>query len=232
VPDYDDVYQMEEYDRQQVQSLQRTRDYRKFARSVTYQPFFQRVRHTPGARVLDVGCGVGRFCLAAAACGWDVTGIDISERAIKIAQQFATFPVHACTLESMIGQGQVFDAATAFEVLEHLADPVGFLRQVQRVLRPRGDVLCTVPNWDYEPLHSTTKRDWIPPIHLGFFTLRALQTAGEQAGLQDAQAGIIWSDPFPAGQGPLRPLRWLLRRLRRKPNLPVGLWLHGRAPAG
>lgn len=225
-PDYDDVYQMEEYDQQQTQSLQNTKDFRKFARSVTYQPFFRHVPQAPGATVLDVGCGVGRFCLGAAACGWDVTGIDVSARAVKIAQRFAGFPVLHCTLEEMIEQHKVFDAATAFEVLEHLSDPVGFLRNLQRVLRPGGHVLCTVPNWEHEELRTTTRRDWIPPIHLCFFTQRALQTAGERAGLAQVEAGIIWSDPTPSHQGVLRHMKWHSRRWRGKPNLPVGLFLH------
>ncbi|HEX6432910.1 MAG TPA: class I SAM-dependent methyltransferase, partial [Gemmatimonadales bacterium] len=188
--DYDRVYQTAEYDREQVKVLQ-TVNPLTLAQHPTYRAFFDRVPHESGARLLDVGCGVGRFCLGAYALGWDVTGIDVSERAIKAGRPFARFPLTVATTEELAARGDRFDVATAFEVLEHLASPVEFLQTVQRVVSPGGQVFCTVPNWDSAVVRTSTRHYWLPPIDLLFFTAASLKAAGERSGLVGVTAGVI-----------------------------------------
>lgn len=204
--------------------LQNERDFSRFTRFITFRPFFQQVVQTPGKALLDVGCGVGRFCQAAYSQGWNVTGIDISNTAIEIGQRYAAFPMRAANLAEIAAEPVRFDVVTAFEVMEHLTQPVSFLSQIRDVLGPSGEVFCTVPHWDCEGVRSATRPDWVPPIHLLFFTQAALRTLAERAGFRDITVGLIWTDPLPDGF--VDKLRWVKRRLKGEPREPSGLWLH------
>lgn len=226
--DYSSVYEMEEYQTQHVECLINTPDKSVFAREATYAPFFAQVPYQPGYRLLDIGCGVGRFCHAAAAKEWDVRGIDISELAISIGQTHAAFPLECLSLEDCVARGDHYDVVTAFEVFEHLADPVQFLKLITRLLRPGGTFFCTVPNWNCRRIQQATRQDWLPPVHLLFYTQPALSTLAEAAGFRQAHTGIISTDPRPADWPRL--LQWYGRRLRGKSNHPLGLWLCAQWP--
>jgi 2-polyprenyl-3-methyl-5-hydroxy-6-metoxy-1,4-benzoquinol methylase len=223
--DYDRVYRSAEYESDQVLAL-RSLNGSELAHHPTYRSFFRQVAYVPGARLLDVGCGVGRFAHAAHALGWDVTGIDVSPVAIEIGREFARFPLRVATLEEMISQGERFDVLTAFEVLEHLVSPVQFLASAQQLLRPGGQIFCTVPNWNSSTVRSTARPDWLPPIHLLFFTEAALQRTGVSSGLVRVSTGVIRADPAPAGLVP--GARWLARRALGRSREALGVWLHGR----
>ena len=222
--DYDAVYQSAEYQTDQVRALH-SMDGKELANQGTYRAFFEQVPRAPGARLLDVGCGVGRFCVGAYSRGWDVTGIDVSPLAISIAKEFAPFPLRVATVEELISQGEHFDVVTAFEVLEHLRSPLQFLSNIQKIVRPGGQTFFTVPNWDCAGVQSTTRPDWLPPIHLMYFTELALRRAGELSGLERVSTGVIWSDTQP--RGGLAKARWAARRVLQRPRDPLGLWLHG-----
>jgi SAM-dependent methyltransferase len=226
--DYDRVYRSAEYEGDQVRALE-SFDGTQLAEHPTYRAFFDNVPHPAGARLLDVGCGVGRFCQAAYALGWDVTGTDVSALAIATGRKFARFPMRVETVEELIDQGDRFEVVTAFEVLEHLSAPVEFLSRVRQLLRPGGHAFCTVPNWHSALVRTTSRPDWIPPIHLLFFTGAALHRTAELSGLDSVTTGVIWSDPMPSRLGSRA--RWVARRILRRPREPLGLWVRARRAA-
>jgi hypothetical protein len=172
---------------------------------------------------------VGRFGLGAFARGWNVTGIDVSVRAIEAGREVVPFPLRVATVEDLRRQGEQFHVVTAFEVLEHLAAPVEFLSQLRGLVLPEGQVFCTVPNWNSAVVRSSSRPDWLPPIHLLFFNPSALHTLAERSGLVGVSTGLIWSDPMPTR--PVHRMRWLARRLLGRPQEPLGLWMHAWVPA-
>jgi 2-polyprenyl-3-methyl-5-hydroxy-6-metoxy-1,4-benzoquinol methylase len=190
----------------------------------TYRPFFQTARRSDGATLIDLGCGVGRFCHAASENGWKVSGIDISKRAISVGTRYANFPMRNMNIEDLIATDERYDVATAFEVLEHLSDPDKFLVQMRTLLNPGGQIFCTVPNWNSPEVQNATQHDWLPPIHLLFFSRSSLAEVARRAGFRNIVIGEIWCDDFPA-EWSRRP-RWIARRIKHGPRSPLGLWLH------
>jgi SAM-dependent methyltransferase len=94
-------------------------------------------------RVLEVGCGAGRFLRAVAHERPALTpcGADVSERALAIAARLAP----GMELRRVAGPGAPlpardgeFDAVLALDVLEHVPDPHAFLGEIARVLVPGG----------------------------------------------------------------------------------------------
>jgi SAM-dependent methyltransferase len=95
-------------------------------------------RLTPGRRLLDVGCSYGAFLELARERGWEVTGVDLSAKAAAYATAQRGLPVFTGTLEAAAYPARTFSAVTMWDVIEHLDDPRGLLREVHRVLAPGG----------------------------------------------------------------------------------------------
>lgn len=100
-------------------------------------------------RVLDVGCGVGAVAMYLAAQGADVTGVDVSGRAIQIARK-AKQRNNLKNIEFIEGEVKIFDkrfdVVTCFEVLEHVADEKKFLRTIKKNLKPNGVLVLSTPS--------------------------------------------------------------------------------------
>jgi 2-polyprenyl-3-methyl-5-hydroxy-6-metoxy-1,4-benzoquinol methylase len=98
----------------------------------------------PAGRWLDVGCSTGAFPAAGRAAGLDVEGLEVSAPAVEQAR-LRGVPVHHVRAEAFEPAGR-YDAITAFDVIEHMPDPVAFVRRAASWLRPGGAIALTVPN--------------------------------------------------------------------------------------
>jgi SAM-dependent methyltransferase len=108
------------------------------------------VRHfPPETRLLDVGCGGA----------WlgdhfeRYTGVDVSAEAVAAAQERGIEALHIDPGQSLPFPDESFDGVVLKDVLEHVDDPVGLVRDVRRVLRPGGKVFASSPDaqrwvWD------------------------------------------------------------------------------------
>src|SRR5882762_9732269 len=116
--------------------------------------------------LLDIGCGTGNFLAAARDAGYRVTGIELDRNAASFARERLhlerVFPLTIAEFAEQHAEER-FDVVTFFEVLEHQAAPVEFLRKVKACVRPGGVIALSVPNrerWmtgpdvlDYPPNH-------------------------------------------------------------------------------
>ena len=105
-----------------------------------------------GKAVLDVGCGGGILSEAMARLGAGVTGIDLSEKALKVAQLHLLEGRLAVryeleSAESLAGSraGQ-FDVVTCMELLEHVPDPASTVAACARLAKPGGQVFFSTIN--------------------------------------------------------------------------------------
>jgi 2-polyprenyl-3-methyl-5-hydroxy-6-metoxy-1,4-benzoquinol methylase len=98
-------------------------------------------------RVLDVGCGEGQFTAELARAGADVLGVDVAQEPLRRARarhpelQLRTIPAEG---PWPLGDAS-FELVWAGETIEHVADTVGWLSEVRRVLRSGGSLLISTP---------------------------------------------------------------------------------------
>jgi SAM-dependent methyltransferase len=139
---------------------------------------------TPG-RLLDVGCGKGRFLAAARGIGWNVQGLEYAAASAEAAR--ANFGVDVIVGDFLdVPLDNTYDALTMWHVLEHLSDPRGALARAAEAIRPGGRLVVSVPNID--SLQARLGGDaWFHldyPRHLYHFTPRALSALVEAAGFR------------------------------------------------
>ena len=148
----------------------------------------------PGERVLDLGCGAGRFVAALRDAGADPVGVELAGAALERAARTAP----GADLRLVEPDGSLplehasVDLVWCSEVLEHVADTAQLLLEARRVLRPGGRLLVTVP------FHGRVKSAVIAlarfeshfdPLgqHLRFYTRSSLAATLEHAGFEDVR---------------------------------------------
>ncbi|HEX5622155.1 MAG TPA: class I SAM-dependent methyltransferase [Solirubrobacteraceae bacterium] len=154
-----------------------------------------------GERVLDLGCGSGRFVAALRDAGADAIGVELAEAALSRAR--ANAPGADLRLVEPDGslplEHASVDLVWCSEVLEHVPDTAHLLLEARRVLRSGGRLLVTVP------YHGRVKNVLIALLrfdahfdplgqHVRFFTAHSLQTTLERSGFADVQVEP-WGGP-------------------------------------
>jgi SAM-dependent methyltransferase len=134
--------------------------------------FLKRFKPNQGDRLLEVGCGIGSFMVAARLEGWEVEGIDVSSEALAVSAPIHGLPVRHGTLDSLHFAPNHYKAIVCWEVLEHLVSPRNFMAQARRLLRDDGIFACSVPN-NGTRVPALPHDRWgptaLPPVHLNFW---------------------------------------------------------------
>lgn len=138
----------------------------------------------PG-RLLDFGCGWGFFLGIARERGWEPYGLDpLPGHAVYARAKFGATVV-TDVLRDDTFPPKFFDAVTAFQVFEHLPDPVSDLARLHRVLKPGGIILIEVPNIDTWSMRLLGRRHrHFVQDHLTFFSARTLALLLEKHGFR------------------------------------------------
>jgi len=105
-----------------------------------------------GKRVLDVGCGGGILSESMSQKGAEVTGIDLGEKALKVAQLHqlesgAKVDYRLVSAEDLAREmPESFDLVTCMEMLEHVPDPAAIVRACAALVKPGGAVFFSTIN--------------------------------------------------------------------------------------
>ncbi|HEY2773483.1 MAG TPA: class I SAM-dependent methyltransferase [Candidatus Binatia bacterium] len=201
-----------------------------------------------GLRILDIGCGAGANALELSRFG-RVTAADRSLEALAFVRSRGVDDVVAAEAPQLPFRDASFDIVTAYDVIEHVDDDRGFVRELARVLVPGGALAVHVPAWPSlwsrhdvvlehkrrytrRSLHALLSVDELEIDRLGWtnFTIFAPTAAlrlarrilpGAGSGGDGADLGIV-----PA------PINWLLRGVGRAEaavaattGLPIGVSL-------
>jgi SAM-dependent methyltransferase len=160
------------------------------ARSTSSSDELRLLSTQPPATLLDIGCGAGQFLLRASSLGYNAQGIDPDPKSVAFVANELHLPARQGSID-VLSPNERFDVITTLGVLEHIDDPVAFLRGAAEHLAPGGEILVGVPNVDSlnRRVSHLSTHDWdmfLEPGHLYHYgpgTLRRLaQAAGLQAG--------------------------------------------------
>ncbi|HXG60971.1 MAG TPA: class I SAM-dependent methyltransferase [Planctomycetota bacterium] len=132
-------------------------------------------------RLLEVGVGSGSFLRAARSAGFTVTGCDLSETVCRRIEERWGIPMHRGSLD-LLPPAQ-WDVVVMNHVLEHVQDPVDFLRAARRRLRPGGVLHVAVPNVACIEALFPGWNCYLP-CHLSYFTPQSLSQTLRRAGFQ------------------------------------------------
>lgn len=103
-----------------------------------------------GQRAADLGAGTGALALRLHELGWDVLAADFNPAGYRAGISFVEVDFNQQDFASKLGPGS-FSLITSVEVIEHVENPIGFLRNIGRLLTPGGVAVLTTPNVDSTP---------------------------------------------------------------------------------
>ena len=163
-----------------------------------------------GKRVLDVGCGGGILAEAIARKGATVTGIDLSEKALKVADLHSLESGIAVRYELISAEdlaareaGQ-YDVVTCMEMLEHVPDPSAVVKACATLVKPGGRVFFSTLNRNPKSyLFAIIGAEYVLRLlprgthdYAKFITPAELSQYGRNAGLEvEAVKGMTYN-PF------------------------------------
>jgi len=163
-------------------------------------------RHMPRGRLLDVGTGYGFFLALMQSREWEVMGLEASSTGARYGRKRWGLHILSQPWEKTSFPEGEFDVVTAFYVIEHLPDPLAFLREVHRTLRPGGMIVLRYP-------HTTPIKDILSfmriknylyhlPFHLCDFSPTSMRRALAKAGFARIKTvvGGFTAPPHLAGQ--------------------------------
>ena len=166
--------------------------------------------HLSGRKVIDIGCGGGILAESMARKGADVTGIDLSEKALRVADLHSLessvqvrYELIAAEDMALREVGQ-YDVVTCMEMLEHVPDPASIVRAAAALVKPGGHVFFSTLNRNPKSyLYAVIGAEYLLRMlpkgthdYAKFLTPAELSHFARQAGLQlDAFKGLSYN-PF------------------------------------
>ena len=160
-----------------------------------YLQILKRKVEVDSPRLIEIGCGGGEFLEKAMASGFDVAGLEISSNAVQSANRKLGIPrvVEGDLLDLDLDNLGVFDCCVMLDVLEHVRDPVAFLKRSKSLLDKNGICFIVTPSlnsWSARLLG----RYWMEykPEHLFYFNRRNIVRILNDAGFHNVNVSPNW----------------------------------------
>ncbi|MBV8774092.1 MAG: class I SAM-dependent methyltransferase [Deltaproteobacteria bacterium] len=185
----------------------------------------KRLEHlTRPGRMLEIGCAAGYFLREAHRRGWQVCGVELSPTMRRRCEDLVGCRVFG-SLQEATDSALRFDCVAMFEVIEHLDEPLRFMRQVRSVMTPRAILVLSTPNFIApEAFGNPQSNHWFcPPAHVSYFTPDTLRDCVEQAGFEAIQiVGVLEGEEMPLPDALARALAPFRKGRRLRPGGLIG----------
>jgi 2-polyprenyl-3-methyl-5-hydroxy-6-metoxy-1,4-benzoquinol methylase len=151
-------------------------------------------RYVQPGRLLDVGCAAGFFLDEARKRGWQVEGMDVSSYAVEYARGRFGYDVRHGSLTDLDYAAGAYDLVTMWDVIEHVPDPLAYVRKAASLLRSGGVFALATPDVDSLPAKLAGPR-WVgyklSEEHVYYFSTKMLTRMLEEAGFEVVNARYV-----------------------------------------
>lgn len=148
-------------------------------------------------RLLDVGCSLGAFILAAKDRGRAEHGVEISRPVALYARDIRKLNLFCGTMEEAKFKNDYFDVINMSALLEHVHDPLGMASEAYRILRKGGALSASVPSFTSLSIKILGKKyRYIAKEHLFYFTKDSIMKLLERAGFKTAKISSEYFSPL------------------------------------
>jgi 2-polyprenyl-3-methyl-5-hydroxy-6-metoxy-1,4-benzoquinol methylase len=175
---------------------------------INHKAFFKNFPSNLRGKLLDVGCGDGRFLRHAKEQGFEVWGIDFDRKSVEnVKRSLGIDTVFAMSLQEFYEYAKEknlkFDVITFFEVLEHQDKPREFLQMIKGLLKEGGYIAGSVPNRERLLIEIDWRCNYVdyPPHHFLRFSKSSLEKALNSSGFKDTEVYKLdssFTDLFPS----------------------------------
>lgn len=151
-------------------------------------------------KVLDVGSAGGHLLALLKQLGWEVTGVEISRAASEQSIKQWNIGVFNGSIHEFSKNRMTFPLVTAIDVLEHVPDPVPFIRAIRNVCEPNGYLVIDTPNgksFHYKIFGAAWRG--FNPFHIQLFDIDNVTSLLESNGFEFLKA-FTYNNAFPKGQ--------------------------------
>ena len=119
-----------------------------------------------GAKVLEIGCGLGYFSERAYKLGAKVTGVDVGKNLLKISKKRVPKGIFILGSASQLPfSKESFDFVLCTEVIEHVENQRKAIEEMFRVIKKGGMLVITSPNRFFKPLFDFLSKIGVRPYH-------------------------------------------------------------------
>lgn len=137
-----------------------------------FERFFRRTD-----KILEIGCCVGNFVAVEPK---SIVGVDIDPDAIEVCEKRGLNCKQMDCTHKFSFPDNYFDGVFACQVIEHLSDPLFFMKEIRRVLKPGGKAVIYTPDYIY----THDKFFWHDYTHKRPFTTKSLEMVAFDAGFK------------------------------------------------
>jgi SAM-dependent methyltransferase len=99
----------------------------------------------PNSKGLDIGCGNGQYIRTMDSLGWQFEGVEFNSTAVDLARKAGLKVFHG-ELKSANFKNNSFDIVSARHLIEHIPDPGDLIKEISRILKPKGRLIIITPN--------------------------------------------------------------------------------------
>lgn len=166
--------------------------WRLIARGQPYYAALDFVKDKKELMGLDVGCGYGYMTMALNSLGHKFMGIEVSNYVVNKCNELYGGGFYKADIRKLKME-EPMDLIIGLEVIEHLAEPLDFMKAAKNLLNYNGSILITTPDRDYFEMRKTQQGQpmltpgWageMPPIHLAMYSKKSMEWLAKELNMK------------------------------------------------